>query len=160
MIYVNFCAASLAGAVLGFMPYNLSKTKKIFLGDAGSLFMGLILSTLAMGTSYESISEVGIFAPIIILALPIYETFLVSWFRIKKGKSPFLGSKDHFALRMEKMGFTRRRILLIVYIVCILLSACAYLFINLKPAYAMILLLFVLVCGWFASLKLSLVQVD
>jgi UDP-GlcNAc:undecaprenyl-phosphate GlcNAc-1-phosphate transferase len=160
MIYVNFCAAALAGALLGFLPFNLSKTKKIFLGDAGSLFMGLVLSTLAMGTSYTSISDIGAFAPIIILIVPIYETFLVSYFRLKKGKSPFLGSKDHYALRMEKMGFSRKQILLITYSACIVLSFCAYLFTVLPSAYSILLLVFTLVILWMAGIKLSLVKVD
>jgi UDP-GlcNAc:undecaprenyl-phosphate GlcNAc-1-phosphate transferase len=160
MIYVNFCAAALAGAILGFMPFNLSKTKKIFMGDTGSLFIGLLLSTLAMGTNYTRISEVGSFAPIIILAVPIYETFLVSWFRIRKGQSPLMGSKDHYALRLEKLGFSRKKILLLTYIVCIFLALCAYLFTILSITTSLILFLIVVVGLWAASIKLSLVKVE
>ena len=159
MIYVNFCAVALAGALLGFIPYNLSKSRKIFMGDAGSLFIGLILSSIAMGTSYTSISEIGTFAPIVILAVPIYETFLVSWFRIRKGQSPMIGSKDHYALRLEKMGFSRKQILLITYSVCIALAFCAYLFTSLKTSYSIFLLIFVLTALWAASIKLSSVKV-
>jgi UDP-GlcNAc:undecaprenyl-phosphate GlcNAc-1-phosphate transferase len=159
MIYVNFCAVALAGALLGFMPYNLSKSKKIFMGDAGSLFIGLILATIAMGTSYTSISEMGTFAPIVILAVPIYETFLVSWFRMRKGQSPMMGSKDHYALRLEKMGFSRKQILLITYGVCIALAFCAYLFTAMKTSYSIFLLIFVLGALWAASIKLSSVKV-
>ena len=159
MIYVNFCAVALAGALLGFMPYNLSKSRKIFMGDAGSLFIGLILSSIAMGTSYTSISEMGTFAPIVILAVPIYETFLVSWFRIRKGQSPMIGSKDHYALRLEKMGFSRKQILLITYGVCIALAFCAYLFTALKTSYSIFLLIVVLTALWTASIKLSSVKV-
>ncbi|MBQ3834671.1 MAG: undecaprenyl/decaprenyl-phosphate alpha-N-acetylglucosaminyl 1-phosphate transferase, partial [Elusimicrobia bacterium] len=52
MIYVNFCSSALIGATLSFIPYNLSKNKKIFMGDTGSLSIGFILATIAMGTSY------------------------------------------------------------------------------------------------------------
>ena len=52
MIYVNFCAIALFAACLGFIPFNLSKSKKIFMGDTGSLSIGFILATIAMGTSY------------------------------------------------------------------------------------------------------------
>ncbi|MDR2192554.1 MAG: undecaprenyl/decaprenyl-phosphate alpha-N-acetylglucosaminyl 1-phosphate transferase, partial [Endomicrobium sp.] len=88
MIYVNFCAAALGGALLGFIPFNLSKSKKIFMGDTGSLFIGFILASLAMGTSFTAISEIGLFAPLLILAVPLYETFFVSAVRIGNGKSP------------------------------------------------------------------------
>jgi UDP-N-acetylmuramyl pentapeptide phosphotransferase/UDP-N-acetylglucosamine-1-phosphate transferase len=108
MFYVNFCSIALAVAILGFLPFNMSKSKKIFMGDAGSLFVGFVMANLAMGTSYSSINNFGIFAPLFILAIPIYETILVSVCRIRKGKLPFLGSKDHYALRLEKMGFSRK----------------------------------------------------
>ncbi|MCL2390197.1 MAG: undecaprenyl/decaprenyl-phosphate alpha-N-acetylglucosaminyl 1-phosphate transferase, partial [Endomicrobia bacterium] len=160
MIYVNFCAAALAGAILGFIPYNLSKSKKIFMGDTGSLFIGFILSSLAMGTSYTRMNEIGLFAPLFILAIPIYETFLVSWFRLRKGKSPLMGSKDHYALRMEKMGFSRKQILVITYCVCAALAIFAYLLTKVSLMYAALLFLFVLLCLWIASIKLASVKIE
>ncbi len=160
MIYVNFCAIALAGALLGFMPYNFSKTKKIFMGDTGSLFIGFILASLAMGTSYTGINEIGLFAPLLILAVPIYETFLVSWFRIRKGKSPLMGSKDHYALRLEKIGFSRKKILVITYCVCIALAVFAFLLTKANLICAMLIFLFVLICLWTASIKLASVHIE
>ena len=160
MIYVNFCALALAGALLGFMPYNLSKSKKIFMGDTGSLFIGFTLAVIAMGTSYTTLHEVGLFAPLLILALPVYETFLVSWFRLKKGKSPFMGSKDHYALRLEKMGFSRKKILLITYAVCAIFAASAFLFTTVSTVYALFIFFFILICLWGVSVKLASVKVD
>lgn len=160
MIYVNFCAVALAGGILGFMPYNFSKSKKIFMGDTGSLFIGFVLSSLAMGTSYTGMNDIGLFAPLLILAVPIYETGLVSLFRIRKGKSPFLGSKDHYALRLERMGFSRKQILIITYAACIVLAVCAFLFTRITLSYAMILLFAVMVCLWIITVKLSSVKVD
>ncbi|MFH1283210.1 MAG: MraY family glycosyltransferase [bacterium] len=125
-LYVNFTAIILCGACLGFIPYNLSKKYKIFLGDTGSLLIGFILCALSLGTSYTSINNIAIFAPILILALPLYDTILVSFLRISKGKSPFLGSKDHFALRMEFLGMSRLKVLIISLLVSILLSICAF----------------------------------
>lgn len=160
MIYVNFCAIALAGALLGFMPFNFSKSKKIFMGDTGSLFIGFILASTAMGTSYTTINEIGLFAPLLILAVPIYETFLVSFFRIRKGKSPFLGSKDHYALRLEKMGFSRKQIILITYTVCIIMAFCAFLFTMISTVYALIIFFIVLAALFIASIQLATVKVD
>lgn len=111
-VYVNFAAAALAGAVLGFMPYNLSKKSRIFMGDCGSLFLGFVASCLAIGTSYGGQTEFSVFSPILILALPIYDTILVFYIRIRKGISPFLGSKDHYPLRLEALGWSRKKILI------------------------------------------------
>jgi UDP-GlcNAc:undecaprenyl-phosphate GlcNAc-1-phosphate transferase len=160
MIYVNFCAVALAGAILGFLPFNLSKSKKIFMGDAGSLFIGFVMASLSVGTSYTFVSEIGLFVPLLILAIPIYETVLVSFFRIKKSKLPFLGSKDHYALRLEKMGFSRKKILLATYTACIIFSLCAYLFTKLSIVYAMLLFISVIICMWVISIKLASVRMD
>lgn len=125
-IYVNFASAALAGACLGFLPYNLSKKHRIFMGDAGSLALGFILAALSMGTSYTKVNDVGLFSPILILALPIYDTFLVAFCRLKRGQSPFLGSKDHFPLRLRKMGLSQKGTLAITYALCIAASIGAY----------------------------------
>ena len=160
MIYMNFCALALAGALLGFIPYNLSKSKKIFMGDTGSLFIGFILAVMAMGTSYTTINEIGVFATFLILAIPIYETFRVSWFRIRKGKSPLMGSKDHYALRLEKMGFSRKQILLISYMACIVLAICAFLFTSLSTIYSLLVFFIILVFFWMASIVLATIKVE
>ncbi|MEI7529724.1 MAG: MraY family glycosyltransferase [Elusimicrobiota bacterium] len=109
-IYVNFASAALAGAALGFLPYNFSKKYKIFMGDSGSLFCGFVLALVAMGTKYTEVNPLGVYAPLFILAVPIYDTLFVSVMRLRRGHSPFVGSQDHFALRLEKVGFSRRRV--------------------------------------------------
>jgi UDP-GlcNAc:undecaprenyl-phosphate GlcNAc-1-phosphate transferase len=111
-IYVNVAAAALCGSVLGFFPYNISKKLRIFMGDSGSLLLGYVCSLLALGTSYSKTTPWAIFAPLLILCLPIFETGLLFVTRIRKGISPFIGSKDHFALRMELLGWKRPAILL------------------------------------------------
>ncbi|OGS22837.1 MAG: hypothetical protein A2252_06165 [Elusimicrobia bacterium RIFOXYA2_FULL_39_19] len=126
-IYVNFASIALAGACLGFLPYNLSHKYKIFMGDTGSLFIGFILAAISMGTKYTEVNNLGLFAPILILAIPIYDTFLVMYLRIKKRTSPFIGSKDHFALRLEKTGYSRKSILFFTYTAGIILSFTSFL---------------------------------
>lgn len=159
-IYVNFCAAALAGACLGFIPYNLSKRFKIFMGDTGSLTIGFILASLAMGTSYTRLNDIGVFAPILILAIPMYDTFLVMYLRWRKGISPFLGSKDHFALRLEKMGFSRKRILIVTYTVSVVLAFSAYALTQLHLLGASILLAALLIAAFITSYRLAQVKID
>ncbi len=125
-VHVNITAVALAGALLGFMPYNLSQKRKIFLGDTGSLFVGFTLAALSLGTAYTHVNNAGVFAPLLILGVPIYDTILVTVLRLQKGMSPFLGSHDHFALRLEHFGFLREEILLISYAASILMTFVAY----------------------------------
>lgn len=126
-IYVNFASAALAGAALGFLPYNMSHRYKIFMGDSGSLFCGFVLAVVAMGTKYTEVNPLGVYAPLIILAVPIYDTFFVSVMRLRRGHSPFLGSQDHFALRLEKIGFSRRKVVRLTSLVTLGLAVFAWL---------------------------------
>lgn len=160
MHYINFCSIALAGALLGFMPYNLSKSRKIFMGDTGSLFVGFIIACISLGTAYSSISNIGLFAPIFILAIPIYETVLVSICRIKKDILPFIGSKDHYALRLSKMGFSKKQILIITYIACLFFSLCAYLFTILSMFSALLLFIAVGILMWIVSITLTAIKVE
>ena len=160
MIYVNFCAIALFGACLGFIPFNLSKSKKIFMGDTGSLSIGFILATIAMGTSYTKINPIGIFAPLLILAVPIYETIFVSIMRMLKGKNPFLGSKDHFPLRLEKMGYSRKQILVFVYILSFILGIFSYTIVKINDNISYLIFSFVILLLIIFSIRLSKVKVD
>lgn len=160
MIYVNFCAIALCAACLGFIPFNLSKSKKIFMGDTGSLSIGFILATIAMGTSYTKINPIAVFAPLLILAVPIYETTFVSIIRILKGKNPFLGSKDHFPLRLEKMGYSRKQILMFVYILSFILGIFSYTLVNLNDNISYLIFSLVIILLIIFSIKLSKVKVD
>ncbi len=122
--YVNFASLALAGSGIAFLNYNL-RLGNIFMGDTGSLFIGFILASISMGTSYTKINNIALFAPLLILGLPIYDTILVMYFRFRQGKPIFKGSLDHFALRMEKLGLSRRQVVLLSYLYTILLSSAA-----------------------------------
>lgn len=160
-IHVNFAAAALAGALLGFLPFNLSHRMKIFLGDTGSLVAGFLLAALSLGTSYTRINNLGIFAPLLILGLPLYDTFLVAYLRFQRGHSPFLGSRDHFALRLERFGLFREEILVLCYAASMLLSFVAYQITVVSPGYAFLLylaifLLAIAIGTWLARIPIDL----
>ena len=159
-IYVNFAAAALAGALLGFMPYNLSSRFKIFMGDTGSLFVGFILAALSMGTAYTHVNNAGVFCPILILGIPIYDTILVTILRLQKGMSPFLGSQDHYALRLERHGLYREEILVLSYAFSLFLSFAAYevtrvVFENAMAIYAVVGLIAIAVGTWLARIRID-----
>jgi len=125
--YVRYAAAAVAGAAMGFLPWNMSKSSKVFMGDCGSLTLGFLLASLSLGAHYSSFNDVGVFAPLLILFVPVFDTLFVSILRLNQGKSPFLGSKDHFALRLEKLGYSRRQVVVIAAVSAAALSCCAYL---------------------------------
>ncbi len=139
--YVNFASASLAGAAAGFLPWNFSAKRKIFMGDCGSLLAGFLLSAVSLGTHYSKVNNLGVYAPLIILLVPMYDTLFVMALRIKKGLSPFLGSNDHFALRLERMGYSRRQIVAMAAGAAAVLGICAFLATALSEVWALCLYL-------------------
>ncbi len=92
---------ALAGSLLGFLRYNF-KPAKIYLGDTGSLFVGLMLAALSMNGAYTRVSVLGLIAPIFILGVPIFDMLLVIYIRLRRGIPIMQGSPDHFALRLRK----------------------------------------------------------
>ncbi len=92
-------AAALLGALAGFLRYNIHPAR-IYLGDAGSLFAGFVLGALSLTGVYARNNQVALLAPLLILGVPLFDTLFVSVIRLRRGRSPLLGSPDHFALRL------------------------------------------------------------
>lgn len=98
----------LTGATLGFLIWNKSPAR-IYMGDAGALFLGVLLATLAIRLKPETSSTFSSFAtPLLILAVPILDTSVAVISRIRRKVSPFKGGKDHLSHRLIQVGFSRR----------------------------------------------------
>ena len=107
--------AALAGALAGFLRHNFEPAR-IYLGDTGSLFIGLMLGALAMNNSYTRVNRVAAVAPAVILGLPIFDMLLVMYIRWRRGMPVMLGSPDHFALRLRHWKLTTRQTVLVSYL--------------------------------------------
>lgn len=157
MIFVNFAAAALAGACLGFLPHNFAPAR-IFMGDAGSLFIGYLLAALSLGVEYTSVNNIALYVPILILGVPIYDTAFVMILRLRQGKSMFVGSKDHFALRLEAIGLGRKQIVMLSYMASGLLGLCAFIITQVAFWPAMAIYALALAIALFLGKRLSLVK--
>ena len=120
-------ALALAGGALGFLFYNFEPAS-VFMGDTGSQFLGLILSTLVIMTVPANISLPAILTPLILVSIPLFEVTFTITIRTLTGKAPWKGSKDHYPLRLFKMGFSVKQIVLSTYLVGLLLILCAFWF--------------------------------
>jgi len=129
LIYPNPITAltciSLAGALLGFLPYNFNPAS-IFMGDSGSLFIGFILGTTSILGSTKSSTAVAIAIPILALGLPIMDTSLAILRRMLRKRSLFKGDKDHIHHRLLDLGFSHKQVVLTLYGVCIAFSLVAF----------------------------------
>jgi len=158
-IYVNFAALALAGSCLGFLRYNWQPAR-IFMGDSGSLFIGFILAAISLGESYTTINNIGLFAPLLVLGIPIYDTLLVIFFRMLKGKSIFAGSLDHFSFRLEAMGYHRKKVVLINYYLSVILGLTAFLITIVKFELAVIISVAIIAFAIIYATRLISVRVE
>ncbi|MBD3868433.1 MAG: undecaprenyl/decaprenyl-phosphate alpha-N-acetylglucosaminyl 1-phosphate transferase [Acidobacteria bacterium] len=116
--------AALAGACAGFLKYNFQPAR-IYMGDSGALFIGLLLGALAMNNAYTERNTVAALAPAIILGVPLFDMLFVMYIRYRRGMSVMLGSPDHVALRLRKWRFSTRQTVVISYAVTALLGVAA-----------------------------------
>lgn len=145
-IYVNFLASAIIGATLAFWPYNHGLGKiKSFLGDSGSTVLGFLLSALALGVDYSAQNPLAVFVPILILALPIFDTIYVSIVRLLKGMSPLHGSPDHVALRIFRRGLTKTQVLICLFLGAMVLDILAYTVTKSNFIVTVLIYLFVLI---------------
>ncbi len=107
-------SAALCGSLLGFLRFNY-KPARIYLGDSGSLFIGLTLSALAMNGHYTVHNWVAMLVPVMILGVPLLDLGFVFVVRCLKGLSPFRGSPDHLALRLRRLGWSVERVVTTAY---------------------------------------------
>ena len=108
---------ALAGAIVGFLPYNFNPAKT-FIGDVGSNFMGFAIAVISILGVAKTYTAIVIIAPIIVLALPIFDTLWAIVRRIVKTKSikgVFKADKGHLHHRLMAKGYTQKQAVLILY---------------------------------------------
>jgi UDP-GlcNAc:undecaprenyl-phosphate GlcNAc-1-phosphate transferase len=112
---VSIMAIVLCGACLGFLPYNFSPAR-IFLGDAGTLFMGFLVAAMLIKVDlpgYPLVTRLAV--PILILAVPLFDTTLVMISRARYGRPLFRGSTDHSSHRLVALGASPRQAAMVTY---------------------------------------------
>ena len=98
-----------AGATLGFLVWNKSPAK-IYMGDAGALFLGVLLATLTIRLRPNSETQIGSYlTPVFLLALPILDTTVAVLSRLRRHLSPFQGGQDHLSHRLVRAGLSRKQ---------------------------------------------------
>ena len=119
-----FVAGSLAlllGSLTGFLCFNFPPAS-IFMGDSGSTVIGFILGVLTVRTTFlphDADFKTGWYAtlaPVIVLAVPLYDLIVVSMIRISRGKSPFVGDTNHFSHRLVARGMSKRTAVLCLWL--------------------------------------------
>lgn len=116
--FVACMLALLVGATLGFLVFNFPPAS-IFMGDGGSLVIGFLLGFLTIRTTYfgeaPDTSWYGVFMPVVVLAVPLYDFLSVVTIRLRQGRKPWVGDQQHFSHRLVEQGLSKRMAVLIIY---------------------------------------------
>ena len=106
--FIAALSVVVAGSTLGFLIWNRAPAR-IYMGDAGALFLGLLIATLTVRFKPSTDNSVTSFAiPLLLLAIPILDTTVAVLSRLRRKVSPFQGGKDHLSHRLVRYGFSRK----------------------------------------------------
>lgn len=113
---VTVMTIALAGAILGFLRYNFNPAT-IFLGDSGSLFIGFLLSAIALAGAQKAPTIVAVAIPVVSFGLPILETSLSILRRLISGRPVFTADREHIHHKLLQHGLTHRQVVIVLYAV-------------------------------------------
>ena len=107
-------AAIIAGAAAGFLVFNFHPAK-VFMGDAGSNLLGLLLACVAVEGAVKTQVVLALVFPLLVLAVPFLDTTFVVLKRLKYGRPVYVADQSHFHHRMNRIGFSQRKTVLYLY---------------------------------------------
>jgi len=139
--FVAAVLACLLGGLLGFLVFNVPPAR-IFMGDGGSLPVGFLLATLALRTTYVDAADpefalggawYGVFMPVLVLAIPLYDLVAVSVIRLREGRMPWVGDQRHLSHRLLLRGMTPWRAVLAIWALAAVLAVSGIVLGSLRP---------------------------
>jgi UDP-GlcNAc:undecaprenyl-phosphate GlcNAc-1-phosphate transferase len=165
-------ALATLGATLGFLPYNLNikfrfrnfritisnPHSSIFMGDAGSLFLGFILSSMAILFTAQPYDLVGFITPLVVISIPILDTALAILRRLARRTDPFTGDRQHVYDLLARKGLGNRRAVLVIYLAAFLLGALSLVMVRLDPLPAILLAIGVVMIMCIIAMNLGAIR--
>ena len=118
-------SAVTAGATIGFLLWNKSPAR-IYMGDAGALFLGILIATLTIRLQPDTeVMWTSLATPVLLLAVPILDTCVAVLSRIKRGISPLQGGHDHLSHRLVRGGMSRKSAAILLWTLSGFFALCA-----------------------------------
>ena len=152
---------TLGAAAFAFLPYNFSNNprKKIFMGDAGSNFLGYSLAVLSIMGMVKIAAAFSMLVPVMILAVPIFDTIFAIIRRLLSGKSPFEADGSHLHHRIIGKGLSHKKTILIIYGTSIILSIISILSMKIDNIGALYIFLITILVFLFLLWRLGLIRI-
>lgn len=146
----------LAAGICGFLPYNFNPAR-IFMGDAGSLFLGFVLACLSVVGLMKSAAIISLFTPVAILGIPIFDTLFAIVRRARSGAPIFMPDKAHLHHRLMALGMSHRQTVLAIYGVSIFFGTAAVALTYLTSPQAMVIMAVLMVVAVIAAVKIGII---
>jgi UDP-GlcNAc:undecaprenyl-phosphate GlcNAc-1-phosphate transferase len=116
--FVAAALGLLVGALLGFLVFNFPPAS-IFMGDGGSLVVGFVIAVCSVRVVYYGAAPEthwwGVFTPVLVLAIPLYDLASVTLIRLLQGRNPLVGDTQHFSHRLVRKGLSRRAAVIVIW---------------------------------------------
>ena len=148
---VALLMAALAGACLGFLPYNLNPAK-IFMGDTGSTFLGYVLAVVSIQGLFKYATIISFAVPFLLMGLPIFDTCFAILRRVSHGQSPMAPDRGHIHHRLIDMGLSQKQAVAVLYVISAILGLSAVVLTTSGVTKAMLFLVSLCVAGGVAAM--------
>lgn len=156
--YVTIMALIVAASTVGFLFYNFHPAK-IFMGDTGALFLGYIIAVLSL-LGYKNVAFISLIIPIIILGVPISDTFFAIIRRLVNKQPLSAPDKSHLHHCLLKAGFSHRQTVLLIYAMAAVFGLVAFIFSQATVWGSLIVILALLITIELFVEKIGLVRDD
>ncbi|GAB3789554.1 glycosyltransferase family 4 protein [Virgibacillus kimchii] len=143
-VIAAYLSIVLIGANLGFLYHNFYPAK-IYMGDAGSNFLGYMIAVVSMLGLFKNIALFGFIIPVIVLAVPIFDTLFTMIRRASNKENIMTADNKHIHYQLLRLGYSHRKTVLILYVVSALFGTMAILFSNASMMTSIVITFFVLV---------------
>ena len=154
-------AAALMGVCIGFLVYNFNPAS-IFMGDAGSMFLGFVLAVVGIKLRFPGRPNIITWMiPVVVLGLPVFDTTLVVFSRLRRGINPLTNpGRDHASHRLVSLGLSQRQAVILLYGVCCALGLVSLLIMHSGLRVAYLLGVIVLLVGLASLIALERVLLE
>ncbi|MGE5554134.1 MAG: glycosyltransferase family 4 protein [Betaproteobacteria bacterium] len=129
---VALATLALSGAAAGFLPHNFNPAK-IFMGDAGSMFLGFTLAGIAVQGALKGAATIALVIPVVALGVPVFDTACAIIRRFQNGQPIYEADRQHLHHRLLALGLTPRQAVLVLYLLSFALGSAAILIADLSP---------------------------
>ena len=143
---VAILMAALAGACIGFLPYNLNPAK-IFMGDTGSTFLGFVMAVASIEGLFKLYNIISFAVPFLMLGLPIFDTCSAILRRVSHGQSPMAPDRSHVHHKLIDMGFSQKQAVAVLYVISAILGLSAVVLTTSGEVRAMMVLMALCAAG-------------